>query len=169
MPKVNTLSAFTLTLPDGQVVEVPAGESEQPPEVAQHWFTKAHLVGTPKGRTPMVEGADGLMIEADEAGQRTKPIGTLGDPNAPPIRQEGPVSWSKDNPRAKEAAQAAASEAGTSLTQPVDGRAENAKLKAGSQPEASQPSRDASSKLEAAGQDAASKLAAAAAKTSIKG
>ena len=75
---------------------------------------------------PVVEGADGLMIEADEAGQRVTPVvfGNVTDP----VRQEGPVSWSREGTPAHAAAKAAAEEAGTSVTPAVDGNAEIRKM-----------------------------------------
>jgi hypothetical protein len=84
---------FQLNLDDGRTLWVPAGVSDQPDEVAEHWFARAHLVGAPKGRMPLVEGADGLLIEADEAGQKVMPSVLTYDPLAPPTRQEGDPSW----------------------------------------------------------------------------
>lgn len=130
MPKVVTTTAFSVTMPNGGIVPVPAGESEQPPEVAEHWFTKAHLVGTPKGRMPVLKADKGIMVEADEAGQLVGPTPMMPDPMAPPVRQEGPLSWSKDNPAAKEAATQAAKDAGTQPSEPVDGKAATAKIDA---------------------------------------
>ena len=118
MPKIVTTSAFEVATPEG-LVQVARGESDVPQEVAEHWFTVAHLVGTPKGRLPLVEGPDGLMIEADEAGQRVTAVPDLSDPNLPMMRQEGPIAWSQGNPRAVEAAKQAAEAAGTTATEAV--------------------------------------------------
>jgi len=122
MTKIVTTSAFEVVTSQG-TVSVAKGESDVPQEVADHFFVKAHLVGTPKGRVPVVEGPDGMMIEADEAGQRVTAAPEMPNPNAPPLRQEGPVSWSKDNLQAREAAQRAAEDAGTTYNEPVDGMA----------------------------------------------
>lgn len=40
----------------------------------------------------MVKGEGGMMIEADEAGQRVGPRQFMLDPMQPPLRQEGPFS-----------------------------------------------------------------------------
>ena len=97
MPKINVTTAFEVRLADGSLFPVLAGESDVPNEVADNFFVKAHFVDTPKGRMPLVEGADGLMIEADEAGQRVGPAPFMVDASGPPVRQEGPFSHQQVN------------------------------------------------------------------------
>ena len=97
MPKINVTTAFEVRLADGSLFPVLAGESDVPDEVADNFFVKAHFVDTPKGRMPLVEGADGMMIEADEAGQRVGPAAFMNDAGAPPVRQEGPFSHQQVN------------------------------------------------------------------------
>lgn len=103
MPKIETTTAFEVVLKDNSTFRVMAGESEVPEEVATHWFVKAHLVDTPKGRNPLVKG-DKHLIEADEAGQRVGPRQYLLDPLQPPLRQEGPFSGQQVPEDAPEAA-----------------------------------------------------------------
>lgn len=140
MPRIVTTTAFPVTLDSGEIVSIPAGESEQSQEVADHWFVRAHLVGTPKGVMPLVEGPDGLMIEADEAGQRLLEGANLRLGGVPPepLRQEGPIDWSNRNPAAVERAKAAAEAADTEHTEAVDGRVAARQLaaerKAGAKP-----------------------------------
>ena len=97
MPKINVTTAFEVRLADGSLFPVRAGESDVPDEVADNFFVKAHFVDTPKGRMPLVTGADGMMIEADEAGQRVGPAPFMNDAGAPPVRQEGPFSHQQIN------------------------------------------------------------------------
>lgn len=112
MPVINTTQAFTLRLDDGRELLIPAGESEQPPEIADHWFVNAYLVGTPKTRLPVVEGPDGVMIEADEAGQRVHEgaqLDMVRRAGHDLLRAEGPFSnQAVRNPNAVAAAEEAA-------------------------------------------------------------
>lgn len=110
MPEIITTSSFVVTTPDGKTLTIKAGKSEVPPEVAEMPMVIAHLVKTPKGRHPMLEGEKGLMIEADEAGQRTT-APMIYDPMMPQLRQEGPMDWSEKSPMAKERAEKQAKEA----------------------------------------------------------
>ncbi|GAC1479341.1 MAG: hypothetical protein NVS2B11_03460 [Acetobacteraceae bacterium] len=102
MQKINTTSAFTVSMPDGRSVPVQAGESEVEDDVATHPFVAAHLVEAVKGRMPLVNGPDGLLIQADEAGQRvTSVVQPLTA--SPSLRQEGPLEWSREQPESKPA------------------------------------------------------------------
>lgn len=154
MPEIVTTVGFDVTLKDGSIETVPPGKSEVSEEVASHWFTKAHLVGVPRGRMPMVKGEKGMMIEADEAGQRVTPV-YIPDATQPPVRQEGPVSWSKDSPTAKKDAEALAKEMETSPQEPVDGKKEAASK--------SSPDKEAAIKAEASAKTAANAAITAAA------
>lgn len=145
MPVIMTTSAFQMQTGDGATHQIKAGESEVSQEIADHFFVKAHLVSTPKGRMPVVEGADGLMIEADEAGQRVTPVPVMVDAFAPQLRQEGPIEWSLNNPRLQFEADARVEEAralksssdGTPIpvgARPVSNLGPNAELQAASVP-----------------------------------
>ena len=89
MPRINVTSSFDVIMPDGRVIPVRAGESDVPDEVATHWFVKAHGVGADKQRNVLVQGEHGMLIEADESGQRTTAPFML-DAASQPLRQEGP-------------------------------------------------------------------------------
>jgi hypothetical protein len=97
MPDFFAEEAFTVAMPDGRTYNVPRGKSDLPADVADHPFVKAHAVGIPKGRMPLVEGVDHdgneILIEADEAGQKVTPVYSMIDPLRPPSRQEGPTDW----------------------------------------------------------------------------
>lgn len=103
MAHIETTTGFQLNMDDGRTLWIPAGVSEQPDDVATHWFTRAHLVGAPKGRMPLLEGAEGLLIEADEAGQKVMPTVLTYDPLAPLTRQEGDPNWHRSPAAVSEA------------------------------------------------------------------
>ena len=97
MPKFESTTALNFTMPDGQVIMIKKGENDIPQEAIDDFFVNAHSTAVAKGRMPLVEGADGMMIEADEAGQRVGPAPFMNDAGAPPVRQEGPFSHQQVN------------------------------------------------------------------------
>ena len=115
MPEVNLTEPFSVVLADGRTIALKAGVQNVDQATADHWLVKAHQVGTPKGRMPVLQGEKGLKIEADEAGQRVAPVrSNVGYDNLdPPARQEGPLDWSHENPASMERAKSQAEEAGT--------------------------------------------------------
>lgn len=73
MPEVEVTQHVTVPMADGRFYHVVPGVSDVPQEVADHAFVKAFAVGAPAYGKVYVVGPDGLMIEADEAGQLVQP------------------------------------------------------------------------------------------------
>lgn len=69
MTQVNVSQRITVPLADGQYYHIVPGLSDVPDEVAAHPFVAAYAAGMDPQHKTFVEGNDGLMIEADEAGQ----------------------------------------------------------------------------------------------------
>lgn len=61
---IDVARAFTLTLDDGTQRHFNVGKQEVPAHIAEHWFTKAHLVGA------VVVPPPGSMIYVEQQRQR---------------------------------------------------------------------------------------------------
>lgn len=64
MAKITVAKPFKLTLDSGEVKEFGIGEHDVNKEVAEHWFTKAHLEGYEPPAPP--EGSHEWMVQASE-------------------------------------------------------------------------------------------------------
>ena len=77
MPQVEVTHHVTVPLADGRFYHVAPGVSDVPQEVADNAFVKAYAVNAPAYGKVYVVGPEGLMIEADEAGQLVQPLRTV--------------------------------------------------------------------------------------------